>query len=83
MCVFGSVRPAPAVVRAPLPIADFSTLFPVTPIVRDLTNVSIFFKIQSPKILQVPLATLGDKIQTDPVGTPTGNPFNRNQALDR
>ena len=52
------------------PIPDFSTLFPVIPIVLDLTSASMFHQIQSPKFLQVPLATLGHKIQTNPVGTP-------------
>ena len=56
--------------RALLPIPDFSTLFPVTPIVLDLTIASMFHQIQSPKFLQVPLVTPGHKIQTNPVGTP-------------
>ena len=56
--------------RALLPIRDLSTLFPVTPIVLDLTSASMFHQIQSPKFMQVALATLGHKIQTNPVGTP-------------
>ena len=63
-------RTAPAIVRAPPPIPDFSTLFPVTPIVLALTSDSMCHKIQCPKFLQVPLATLGHEIQTNPVGTP-------------
>ena len=56
--------------RALPPIPDFSTLFLVIPIVLDLTSACMFHQIQSPKFLQVPLATLGHIIQTDPVGTP-------------
>ena len=55
--------------RALPPIPDFCTLFPVIPIVLDLTSASMFHQIQSPKFLQVPLATLGHKIQTNPLGT--------------
>ena len=44
-------------------IPDFSTFFPETPIVLNLTSASMFHKLQSPKFLQVPLATLGHKIQ--------------------
>ena len=67
-------------VQALRPIPDFSTLFPVTPIVLDLTSASMFHKIQSPKFLQVPLVTLGHKIQTN---TPAGNPCNKSQTLDQ
>ena len=49
---------------------DFSTLFPVTPIILDLTIASMFHQIQSQKFLQVPLVTPGHKSQTNPVGTP-------------
>ena len=56
--------------RALPPIPDFSTLFPVTPIVLDLTIASMIHRIQSPKFLQVPLVTPGHKIKTNPVGTP-------------
>ena len=56
--------------RALPPIPDFSTLFPVTPIVLDLTIASMFHQIQSPKFLQVPLVAPGHKIQINPVGTP-------------
>ena len=42
-----SVGPAPAIVRALPPIPDFSTLFPVTPIVLDLTIASMFHQIQN------------------------------------
>ena len=45
--------PAPAIVRALPPIPDFSTLFPVTPIVLDLTNDSMIYKNENPKFLQV------------------------------
>ena len=57
-------------VRALPPILDFPTLFPVIPIVLDLTSASMFLQIQSPKFLQVPLVTPDHRIQTNPVGTP-------------
>ena len=78
-----SAGPVPAIVRAPPPIYNFSTLFPVPPIDLDLTSASMFNKIQSPKFLQIPLATLGYKIQTNLVGTPVGNPCNKSRTLDK
>ena len=56
--------------RALPPILDFSTLFPVIPIVLDLTIASMLHQIQSPKFLQVPFVTPDHKIQTNSVGTP-------------
>ena len=56
--------------RALPPIPDFSSLFPVTPIVLDLISASMLYKTQSPKFLQVPLVTPDHRIQTNPVGTP-------------
>ena len=50
--------------RALPPIPDFSTLFPVIPILLDLTSASIFHQIQSSKFLQVPLVTPDHRIQT-------------------
>ena len=44
------------------PIPDFSILFPVTPIVLDLTNAFMLDKTQNPKFLQVPLATQPKRI---------------------
>ena len=41
-----SLGPALAIVRALPPIPDFSTLFPVTSILLDLTNASMFYQIQ-------------------------------------
>ena len=40
-------------VRALPPIPDLATLFPVTPIVLDLTNVSMLYKTKNSKFLQV------------------------------
>ena len=68
--------------RALSPIPDFSTLFPVIPIVLDLTSASMFHQIQSPKFLQVSLVTPDHKIQTNHVGTPVGNPCNKFGTLD-
>ena len=66
-----------------MPIPDFSTLFPVTPIVFDLTSDSMLYKTQNPKFLQVPLVTPDHRVQTNPVGTPAGNPCNKNPTLDQ
>ena len=49
---------------------NFSTIFPVTPIVLDLTIASMLHQIQSLKFLQVPLVTPCHKIQTNTVGRP-------------
>ena len=50
--------------RALPPIPGFSGFFPATPIVLDLTNASMIYKIQNPRFPQVqPLETLGNKIQ--------------------
>ena len=67
--------------RALPPIPDFSTFFSVTPIVLDLTSDSMLYKTQRPKFLQVPLLTPDDRIQTNPVGAPVGNPCNKIRRL--
>ena len=41
-----SVQPAPAFVRAILPILDFYTVFPLTRMLLDLTSASMFQKVQ-------------------------------------
>ena len=76
------VSDSPAIVRALPPIPDFSTLFPVIPIVFDLTSASMFHQIKSPKFLQVPLVTPYHRIQINPAGTPVGNPCNKIGTLD-
>ena len=78
-----SVGPAPAIVRPLPPIPDFSTLFPVTRIVLDLTNDYMPYETQNPKFLQVPLVTPDHRIQTNPVGTPVGIPCNKIRTLDQ
>ena len=50
------------------PISRFSPLFPVTPIVLDLTNASMLLKTQNPKFLQV--QSLAAQSKKNPAGTP-------------
>ena len=68
--------------RALPPIPHFFTLFPVIPIVFDLTSAFMFHQIQRLKFLQVPLVTPHHRIQTNPAGTPVGNPCNKIGTLD-
>ena len=52
--------------RALAPIPDFSSPFPVTPIVLDLTSDSMLYKTLNPNFLQVALVTQSKQISEAP-----------------